>query len=106
MREVILAKFKIDDALAVFGVHGMGGAWGAVATGLFVGWGYGALDGVTRADQIGVQLIAIGATIAYSFIVTSIILLAIKFTLKLEVSEEEERAGLDVSQHGEEAYMA
>ena len=103
---VILAKFKIDDALAVFGVHGMGGAWGALATGLFVGWGYGALDGVTRADQIGVQLIAIGATIAYSFIVTSIILLAIKFTLKLEVSEEEERAGLDVSQHGEEAYMA
>jgi len=103
---VILAKFKIDDALAVFGVHGMGGVWGALATGLFVGWGYGALDGVTRADQIGVQLIAIGATIAYSFIVTSIILLAIKFTLKLEVSEEEERAGLDVSQHGEEAYMA
>ena len=56
--------------------------------------------------QVNVQLIAIGATIAYSFVVTAIILLVIKFTLKLEVSEEEERAGLDVSQHGEEAYMA
>ncbi len=103
---VVLAKLKVDDALAVFGVHGMGGIWGAVATGLFVGWGYGALDGVTRMAQVNVQLIAIAATIAYSFAVTAIILLVIKFTLKLEVSEEEERAGLDVSQHGEEAYMA
>ena len=104
---VALAKLKVDDALAVFGVHGMGGIWGAVATGLFVGWGYGALgEGVTRMAQVNVQLIAIGATIAYSFIVTAIILLVIKFTLKLEVTEEDERAGLDVSQHGEEAYMA
>jgi len=103
---VVLAKLKVDDALAVFGVHGMGGIWGAVATGLFVGWGYGGLDGVTRMGQVNVQLIAIAATIAYSFVVTAIILLVIKFTLKLEVSEEEERAGLDVSQHGEEAYMA
>ena len=103
---VVLAKLKVDDALAVFGVHGMGGIWGAVATGLFVGWGYGALDGVSRMAQVNVQLIAIAATIAYSFAVTAIILLVIKFTLKLEVSEEEERAGLDVSQHGEEAYMA
>ena len=104
---VVLAKLKVDDALAVFGVHGMGGIWGAIATGLFVGWGYGALgDEVTRMAQVNIQLIAIGATIAYSFIVTSIILLVIKFTLKLEVSEEDERAGLDVSQHGEEAYMA
>ncbi len=104
---VALAKLKVDDALAVFGVHGMGGIWGAIATGLFVGWGYGALgEGVTRMAQVNVQLIAIGATIAYSFVVTAIILLVIKFTLKLEVSEEEERAGLDVSQHGEEAYMA
>ena len=103
---VVLSKLKVDDALAVFGVHGMGGIWGAVATGLFVGWGYGALDGVPRMAQVNVQLIAIAATIAYSFAVTAIILLVIKFTLKLEVSEEEERAGLDVSQHGEEAYMA
>ena len=103
---VVLSKLKVDDALAVFGVHGMGGIWGAVATGLFVGWGYGALDGVTRMAQVNVKLIAIAATIAYSFAVTAIILLVIKFTLKLEVSEEEERAGLDVSQHGEEAYMA
>jgi len=103
---VLLAKLKIDDALAVFGVHGMGGAWGALATGLFVGWGYGALGDISRVEQIGIQLIAIGVTIAYSFVVTSVILLAIKFTLKLEVSEEEERAGLDVSQHGEEAYMS
>ena len=103
----MLAKLNIDDSLAVFGVHGMGGAWGALATGLFVGVGYGTLaDGVTRVDQIYLQLIAIGVTVAYSFVVTSIILLVIKFTLELEVTVEEERAGIDVSQHGEEAYMA
>ncbi len=101
----LLFKLKVDDALAVWGVHGMGGAWGALATGLFVGIGFGELaEGMARGEQILVQLIGIGATAAWSFIVTAIILLAIKYTVGLRVPEEQEEAGLDQSQHGEGAY--
>ena len=54
----LLRKLKVDDALAVWGVHGVGGTWGALATGLFVGIGFGALaDGVSRGEQILLQLI-------------------------------------------------
>ena len=101
----LLIKLKVDDALSVWGVHGIGGTWGAIATGIFVGIGYGGLaDGVTRLEQIGIQLIAIGATWAWAFAVTAIILLAIKFTIGLRVSESEEEIGLDISEHGEPAY--
>ena len=101
----LLIKLKVDDALSVWGVHGIGGTWGAIATGIFVGIGYGGLaDGVTRLEQIGIQLIAIGATWAWAFAVTAIILLAIKFTIGLRVSESEEEIGLDLSEHGEPAY--
>jgi ammonium transporter, Amt family len=101
----LLLKLKVDDALAVWGVHGMGGTWGALATGLFVGIGFGALaDGVTRGEQVIIQLISIAATWGWAFIMTSIILLAIKFTVGLRPSEPDEEAGLDLSQHGEGAY--
>jgi Amt family ammonium transporter len=100
----LLLKFKVDDALAVWGVHGMGGTWGALATGLFVGVGFGALDGVSRGEQILYQLVGIGASWGWSFVVTSIILLAIKYTVGLRVPDQDEEAGLDLSQHGEGAY--
>jgi Amt family ammonium transporter len=99
----LLLKLNIDDALAVFGVHGMGGAWGALATGLFVGIGFGALDN-GRGAQILAQLVGIGAAAGWSFVVTSIILLALKYTIGLRVPAQEEEAGLDLSQHGESAY--
>lgn len=102
----VLFKFKVDDALAVFGVHGMGGTWGALATGLFVGIGFSDLGDVTRGQQILNQIIGIGAAWAWSFVVTAIILLAIKFTIGLRVDEQDEEAGLDLSQHGEGAYTA
>ena len=101
----LLFKLKVDDALAVWGVHGMGGAWGALATGLFVGIGFGELaEGVSRGEQIVVQLVGIAATMAWSFIVTAIILLALKYTIGLRVPAQQEEAGLDLSQHGEGAY--
>jgi Amt family ammonium transporter len=99
----LLLKLKVDDALAVWGVHGMGGTWGALATGIFVGIGFGELT-VGRGEQILYQLIGIGATWAWSFIVTGVILLAIKYTLGLRVNPAEEEAGLDLSEHGEGAY--
>jgi Amt family ammonium transporter len=102
----LLLKLKVDDALAVWGVHGMGGTWGALATGLFVGIGFGALaDGVTRGEQVLLQLIAIAASWAWAFVATAIILLALKYTIGIRVSREEEEAGLDLSQHSEAAYI-
>ena len=101
----LLLKLNIDDALAVFGVHGIGGVWGALATGLFVGVGFGALD-VGRGEQVLNQLIAIVATLVWSFVATSVILLAIKYTIGLRAEESDEQAGLDQSLHGEEAYTS
>ena len=100
-----LLKLRVDDALAVFGVHGVGGIWGALATGLFVGVGYAALgDGVSRGEQILDQIIGIGASFGWSFVVTGIIMLAIKYTIGLAADEQGENMGLDISEHGEQAY--
>ena len=105
----LLARLNVDDALAVWAVHGVGGTWGALATGLFVGIGFlsfGALSDTSgRGVQILYQLVGIGATWAWAFGVTAVILLALKLTIGLRVSEEEEEAGLDVSQHAEPAYL-
>jgi Amt family ammonium transporter len=102
----LLLKLKVDDALAVFGVHGMGGTWGALATGIFVGIGFASLGEVSRGEQILNQIIGIGASWGWSFVVTAIILLVIKFTIGLRVDEQDEEAGLDLSQHAEGAYTA
>ena len=102
----LVSRLRIDDSLAVLGVHGIGGTWGALATGLFVGVGFGALaDGVTRGEQMLYQIVGIGATWGWSFVLTSVILLGIKYTIGLRVRDEEEEAGLDISQHGEPAYI-
>jgi Amt family ammonium transporter len=104
----LLVKLNVDDALAVCGVHGVGGTWGALATGLFVGIGFssfGDLAGAaSRGEQILAQLIGIGATVVWAFVTTAIILYVLKATMGLRVSKEEEEAGLDVSQHAERAY--
>lgn len=101
----LLLKLKVDDALAVWGVHGMGGVWGALATGLFVGIGFGDLnEGVTRIQQVGLQAIGILVTVVWSFVLTAIILLALKYTIGLRVKDMEEEIGTDLSQHGEQAY--
>ena len=103
----LVSKLRIDDSLAVFGVHGIGGTWGALATGLFAGIGFGTLADFTDATRGGLvvdQLISIGVTWAWSFGLTTIILLVLKYTIGVRVSEGDEMAGLDVSQHGEPAY--
>jgi len=101
----LLLKLKVDDALAVWGVHGMGGVWGALATGLFVGIGFGELnEGVTRIQQVGLQAVGILVTVVWSFALTAIILLALKYTIGLRVKDVEEEIGTDLSQHGEQAY--
>ena len=100
----LIHKFRIDDSLDVFGIHGIGGMWGALATGIFVGIGFGAdyiLADVSRIEQILYQIIGIGAAFAWSFVVSAIILLALKYTIGLRVSDQEEEIGVDLTQHGE-----
>jgi len=104
------AKTQLDDSLDVVGVHGIGGTWGALATGLFAAAavsGIEGLDGLThsRPEQVVDQLVAIGAVWGYSFVVTTIILKVLDVTMGLRVSDDEEVMGLDVSQHGERAYV-
>ena len=73
-----------------------------MATGLFVGIGFGALDAdVTRIEQVLYQVIGIAAAFAWSFVISSIILLALKFTIGLRVNDTEEEVGIDLAQHGE-----
>ncbi len=102
-------KMKLDDSLDVWAVHGVGGTWGILAAGIFVGIGFlgisdHVLEGVGRGEQILRQLGAIGAGWGWTFVTTLLILYALKYTIGLRVSEQEEHAGLDISQHGEEAY--
>ena len=100
-------KLRLDDSLDVVGVHGVGGAWGAFATGIFavatVGGGAGLIDG--EASQMGRQLVGIGATMGYSFVMTFIILKVIDKLFGLRVSDDEEEIGVDAAQHGERGYV-
>jgi Amt family ammonium transporter len=100
-------RLRLDDSLDVVGVHGVGGAWGALATGIFavaaVGGGAGVID--DNAGQMARQLTGIGATFAYSFIVTFIILKVLDMTVGLRVDEDAERIGIDMSEHGERGYV-
>jgi Amt family ammonium transporter len=93
-----------DDSLDVFGVHGVGGAWGALATGIFIA--DFALDAeVGWAGQIVKQIASIGFTAAFAVVVSLLILLALRTVMgDLRVSEESEHAGLDLSEHSETAY--
>jgi Amt family ammonium transporter len=100
---LLKGKFGYDDALDAFGVHGVGGATGALLTGLLAR----AVDnkGVGGGMELaGKQLIAMGSAAAWSAVVTFILLKVIDLTVGLRVSEEVEHDGLDGSLHGESAY--
>ena len=98
-------KFGFDDALEVMAVHGVGGIWGAIATGIFAIGGIGLVDG--DAEVLGYNVIAVLATIAYSFVVTFVILKILDVIpgLGLRADEADEDAGLDIALHGERAYV-
>jgi len=97
---VFLKKaLKYDDALDVFGIHAVCGIVGAILTGVFAQG-----DGVSVGDQVVIQATAVGATIAYSGIMSAIILLVLKFTIGIRVSDEAEDEGLDVALHGESVH--
>jgi Amt family ammonium transporter len=103
----IKRSLKIDDSLDVFPVHGVGGVLGTTLTGVFVAsslGGAGLAEGVSMGGQVFTQLIGVAATLAWTAIVTFVILKVIDAVVGLRVSEEEEVDGLDISQHEERAY--
>ncbi len=106
----VLMKSRLgyDDALDVVGVHGIGGLWGALATGLFasVAWNPDGANGLFfgNANQFVIQAIGAGAAIAYSMVLTFIILKVIDAVVGLRVDLEDEVQGLDLSDHKEVGY--
>jgi Amt family ammonium transporter len=106
----VLAKSSLgyDDALDVVGVHGVGGIWGAIATGLFASKAINPAgsDGLFFGNpgQLWVQIVAVLATVVYSLVATLIILYVVKAIVGLKVTDENEVIGCDTSEHGETAY--
>ena len=99
-------KLGYDDALDVFGVHGMSGLWGALATGLFAAPFINEATGLFygNPEQLLIQIIAVVVVFVYSFVVTLIIGKIIDIVMGLRVEDKEETEGLDISLHEETGY--
>ncbi len=98
---------KIDDALDVFAVHGVGGTFGAIATGVFattaINYGSGLITG--NPSQVWTQLVAVGAVVAYAVVGTFVIVKVTGLVLGIRVKSDQEEVGLDLAVHGEVAYQ-
>jgi ammonium transporter, Amt family len=101
-------RFGYDDSLDVVGVHGVGGTWGALATGLFASKAINPAgnDGLFFGNpaQLGIQFVSVLATLVLAIVGSYIILSIVKAVMGLRVADEEEMMGLDLSQHNERAY--
>jgi Amt family ammonium transporter len=105
---LLRARLKVDDALDVFAVHGVGGAFGALATGVFATTAINAYPGLVdgNANQMVSQLIAVGATVAFAATATFGIVKFVDLILGIRVPTRDEEMGLDLSVHGEAAYTS
>jgi ammonium transporter, Amt family len=101
-------RLKVDDALDVFAVHGVGGMFGAIATGVFATTAINAFPGLIDGNpsQLVTQVVAVAATIAYAVIATFVIIKLVDFILGIRVPQAQEEMGLDLAVHGEAAYSA
>lgn len=102
-------KLKYDDSLDAFGVHGIGGIVGSILTGVFATRAITGPEGVQGAlygdwNQLWIQVVATGASVVYSAVLTFILFFIVNKTIGLRVSKDDESTGLDISQHGEIAY--
>ncbi|HET9220121.1 MAG TPA: ammonium transporter [Terriglobia bacterium] len=106
---LLKSKFGYDDSLDVVGVHGVGGILGAILTGVFASKAINSAgnDGLLYGNPslLTTQLIAVGITIAFAAVGTAVILMVLKAVMGLRVTPDEERMGLDLSQHSESAYV-
>ena len=107
---LIKQKWKIDDSLDVFPVHGVGGILGTILAGIFASdqlgifSGQGLAEGMTIVSQVNIQLIGVLSTFAYTAVATYIILKVVDMMVGLRVSAEEEQQGLDIVSHEERGY--
>lgn len=105
---VIKTKFGYDDSLDAFGVHGVGGTWGAIATGIFASTTVNpaGADGLFygNGSQVGIQLIGVVVSWIFAIVMTLVILKLIGLVMPLKASEEQEIIGLDITEHGEHSY--
>ena len=108
--QAIKQRFKIDDSLDVFPVHGVGGILGTFFAGVFASdqlglfSGQGYAEGMNMASQVSVQLIGIGSTFVYTALVTWVLLKLVDSMLGLRLDAEEETNGLDLVEHNERGY--
>jgi Amt family ammonium transporter len=102
------ARTRLDDSLDVFGAHGIGGITGALLTGVFAEAKWGGTNGLLfgHAAQVGIQAVGVLATIAYSAVGTLAVLKLVSLITPLRAAIRAEGVGLDITQHGEEAYAA
>jgi Amt family ammonium transporter len=101
------ARTRLDDSLDVVAAHGLGGTVGALLTGVFASKAWnGTADGLLFGNpaQLGIQAVGVLAAAAYSALVSFVLLKGIALVTSLKVDQREEGLGMDVSQHGEEAY--
>ena len=105
---MLKGRLGYDDSLDVFGVHGVGGTWGAIATGLFASTAVNAAgaNGLFHGNPmlLAKQLLAIVTVAAYSFVMTFILLKLVNLITPLRLEKDDEDMGLDLSQHGEVGY--
>jgi len=105
---IVKSRFGYDDSLDAFGIHGIGGTWGALATGLFASKAINSAgaDGLFFGNpgQLWIQFVAVLASWVFAFVGTYVILKIVDATMGLRVSDDEEQLGLDLSQHEERAY--
>ena len=105
----LIHKTNLDDALDVFAVHGVGGLWGCIATGIFAVESIAGVKGLFQGsgEQVWIQIYTAAGTLAYSFIVSFVILFVLDKIpgLGLRVSEESEGQGLDLAEHGEQGFV-
>ena len=100
------SKFGYDDALDVFGVHGLSGVWGAIATGIFASPAINEAAGLLfgNPNQLTIQIISIIVTAVYAFVVSIILAKILDKTIGIRVDEKEEIGGLDANLHNESGY--
>ena len=105
----LIHKTNLDDALDVFAVHGVGGIWGCIATGIFAVESIAGVKGLFQGsgEQVWIQIYTAAGTLAYSFVVSLVILFILDKIpgLGLRVSDESEDQGLDLAEHGEQGFV-
>jgi Amt family ammonium transporter len=105
---MLKGKLRYDDSLDVVGIHGLGGTWGALATGLFASKAVNPAgsDGLFFGNpgQLGIQFFSVVVTIVFAFVMTMLILKVVAWATGVRVSDEDEERGIDITLHDEKGY--